>query len=211
MFNIQCLKLAAFAVLFAFSCTTKNPPLPFIGEVDFDEKGDTIQHSIPAFSFENQNGKTITNKDYEGKIYVADFFFTSCGSICPMMTSNLSKIQEEFKDDSEIALLSFTVNPKMDSAKVLKAYAQKYKAIDGKWNFCTGEKYKIYRLAQKGFLLISPEVDVNDSSQFIHDERFNLVDPKGRIRGSYIGTDSAEIEKLINDIKILKDEIHSSE
>jgi protein SCO1/2 len=203
------LPLLALSIL--FSCTTKKAPLPFIGEIDFNEKGDTVYHTIPAFEMINQEGKTITNKDFEGKIYVADFFFTTCGSICPVMTNNLVKVQNEFISDNDIKILSFTVNPETDSVQILKAYANKYGANGSKWSFCTGTKNKIYILAQRGFLLVPPDVDVNDSSQFIHDERFNLVDAKGRIRGTYSGTDSLEVQQLIEDIKTLKDELHSAE
>jgi protein SCO1/2 len=203
------LPLLALSIL--FSCTTKKAPLPFIGEIDFNEKGDTVYHTIPAFEMINQEGKTITNKDFEGKIYVADFFFTTCGSICPVMTNNLVKVQNEFISDNDIKILSFTVNPETDSVQILKAYANKYGANGSKWSFCTGTKNKIYILAQRGFLLVPPDVDVNDSSQFIHDERFNLVDTKGRIRGTYSGTDSLEVQQLIEDIKTLKDELHSAE
>jgi protein SCO1/2 len=202
--------LAVYAILL-FSCTTKKAPLPFIGEIDFNEKGDTVYHTIPAFEMINQEGKTITNKNFEGKIYVADFFFTTCGSICPLMTNNLVKVQNEFINDSTVKILSFTVNPETDSVEILNAYAKKYGAINSKWSFCTGAKNKIYKLAQRGFLLVPPDVDVNDSSQFIHDERFNLVDAKGRIRGTYSGTDSLEVQQLIEDIKTLKDELHSAE
>ena len=208
--RIQCLMLAVFAAAI-FSCTTKKAPLPFIGEIDFDAKGDTVHHTIPTFEMINQEGKTITNKDFEGKIYVADFFFTTCGSICPVMTNNLVKVQNEFMHDKNIKILSFTVNPETDSVQVLRDYAKKYGALSDKWSFCTGSKNKIYKLAQRGFLLVPPDVDVNDSSQFIHDERFNLVDAKGRIRGTYSGTDSIEVQQLIEDIKTLKDELHSAE
>ncbi|MFZ9848265.1 MAG: SCO family protein [Flavobacteriales bacterium] len=201
----------AIAALLLFSCTTEKAPLPFIGEIDFDEKGDTVYHTIPAFEMLNQEGKTITNKDFDGKIYVTDFFFTTCGTICPIMSNNLVRVQNEFINDHTIKILSFTVNPETDSVEILNAYAKKYGAINSKWSLCTGPKNKIYKLAQRGFLLIPPDVDVNDSSQFIHDERFNLVDAKGRIRGTYSGTDSLEVQQLIEDIKTLKDELHSAE
>ena len=121
--RIQCLMLAVFAAAI-FSCTTKKAPLPFIGEIDFDAKGDTVHHTIPTFEMINQEGKTITNKDFEGKIYVADFFFTTCGSICPVMTNNLVKVQNEFMNDKNIKILSFTVNPETDSVQVLRDYAK---------------------------------------------------------------------------------------
>lgn len=192
-----------------FSCK-QNPPLPIFGEVDFDAKGDTVYHTIPAFSFPNQNGKIITEKDYAGKIYVSDFFFTTCGTICPKMTKQLIRVQEEFEDDKDVLILSFTVNPEVDSIAMLKSYAKAFGANENKWNFCTGSKSKLYKLAQKGFLLIKPEVEVNNPSQFLHSEYFNLVDRKGRIRGVYDGTDSTDVSRLIEDIKILKDEDDTS-
>ena len=231
MFNVKCSMLTVLSV-FLFACNNdksagdtlgddsefsgptnqviKKTKLPFIGEIDFDEKGDTLYHTIPSFEMINQDGKAVSNKDYEGKIYVADFFFTTCASICPIMTNNLIKVQKEFINNDNIKLLSFTVNPETDSAQILNAYAKRYGAINTKWNFCTGAKNKIYKLAQRGFLLVPPDVDVNDSSQFIHDERFNLVDAKGRIRGSYAGTDSIEVAQLIEDIKTLINEDNTS-
>ncbi len=203
--------LALLAISILFSCTTKKAPLPFIGEIDFDEKGDTVYHTIPQFSFSNQNGKKISEKDYEGKIYVTDFFFTTCGTICPKMTTQLTRIQEIYKNDNELKLLSFSVNPEIDSISTLKNYAQRFKVIDEKWNLCTGSRASINRLATKGFLVVPIDPNLNDSSQFIHSEMFILVDQIGRIRGSYDGTDSAFVNQLIEDIKTLKDELHSAE
>ena len=163
-------------------------------------------HNIANFSFINQNGKTITQKDYEGKIYVADFFFTTCGSICPKMTTNLEEIQKAFANDPKVMLLSHTVFPETDSVSVLKEYAIKHKVDDSKWNLVTGDKKEIYTMARKSYLAVKlgkPE----ELYDMVHTENFVLVDSKRRVRGFYDGTNKEEVQKLIEDINwLLEDE-----
>jgi len=159
-------------------------------------------HSIADFSFTNQNGKTITQKDYEGKIYVADFFFTTCGSICPKMTNNLVEVQKAFINNPKVMLLSHTVFPETDSVSVLKKYANKNGVIDSKWNLVTGDKKQIYSLARKSYLAVKlgkPE----ELYDMVHTENFVLVDSKRRVRGFYDGTNKEDIERLIEDITFL--------
>ena len=159
-------------------------------------------HSIADFSFTNQNGKTITQKDYEGKIYVADFFFTTCGSICPKMTTNLVEVQKAFVNNPKVMLLSHTVFPETDSVSVLKEYAKKNGVIDSKWNLVTGDKKQIYTMARKSYLAVKlgkPE----ELYDMVHTENFVLVDSKRRVRGFYDGTKKEEIERLIDDINFL--------
>lgn len=159
-------------------------------------------HTIGSFSFINQNGKTITEKDYEGKIYVADFFFTTCGSICPKMTSNMEKVQKAFLDNPKVMLLSHSVTPETDSVPVLKKYAVTKGVDDSKWNLVTGDKKEIYSLARKSYLAVKlgkPE----ELYDMVHTENFVLVDAHKRVRGFYDGTNKEEMKRLIADINWL--------
>ena len=159
-------------------------------------------HKISDFSLTNQNGEIVTQKKYDNKIYIADFFFTTCQSICPIMTKNMKDLQDKLIEDSEILLLSHTVFPEIDSVEVLKKYAIDNSVIDSKWDLVTGDKKEIYDLARKSYLAAKG----NKFSEYdlIHTENFVLIDKKKQIRGFYDGTDKEEINRLINDIKILK-------
>ena len=159
-------------------------------------------HKISDFSLTNQNGEIVTQKKYDNKIYVADFFFTTCQSICPIMTKNMKDLQDKLIEDSGVLLLSHTVFPEIDSVEVLKKYAIDNSVIDSKWDLVTGDKKEIYDLARKSYLAAKD----NDFSEYdiIHTENFVLIDKKKQIRGFYDGTDKEEINRLINDIKILK-------
>lgn len=161
-------------------------------------------HTIDDFSLTNQNGKTITQKDYKDKIYVADFFFTTCQTICPIMTDHMVKIQQELREDADVLLLSHTVTPEIDSVKVLKKYAVKKGVDDKKWNLVTGDKKQIYDLARKSYLVAKD--NPVEEYDLIHTENFVLVDKKKRIRGFYDGTDPEAIEELLKDIQILEKE-----
>jgi protein SCO1/2 len=159
-------------------------------------------HTIADFSFTNQNGKTITQKDYEGKIYVADFFFTTCGSICPIMTTNMIDVQKAFVNNPKVMILSHTVTPEIDSVPVLKKYALEKSVIDSKWNLVTGDKKDIYSMARKSYLAVKlgkPE----ELYDMVHTENFVLVDAERRVRGFYDGTKKEDIQKLIEDIQWL--------
>lgn len=171
--------------------------------VDDAVKHISRDHKISDFHLVNQNGDTITQKNFEGKIYVADFFFTRCQTICPIMTFNMSELQDHYKDDPEIKFLSHSVTPVIDSVSVLRAYADKNNAIDGKWDITTGEKKHIYELARKSYFAVLDEGDGGDQD-FIHTEQFVLVDKKNQIRGFYDGTDASEMERIITDVEILK-------
>ena len=159
-------------------------------------------HKISDFSLTNQNGQIVTQKKYDNKIYVADFFFTTCQSICPIMTKNMKDLQDKLIEDSGVLLLSHTVFPEIDSVEVLKKYAIDNSVIDSKWDLVTGDKKEIYDLARKSYLAAKD----NNFSEYdlIHTENFVLIDKKKQIRGFYDGTDKEEINRLINDIKILK-------
>ncbi|WP_350289250.1 SCO family protein [uncultured Croceitalea sp.] len=161
-------------------------------------------HTIADFELINQNGEIITQKDYQGKIYVADFFFTTCPSICPIMTKNMAQIQHATLEDEEVLLLSHSVTPKIDSVSQLKKYAIEKGVVDTKWNLVTGDKKQIYELARKSYFAVLNDGD-GGPFDMIHTENFILIDKEGRIRGTYDGTNTDEVEKLINDISILKD------
>ena len=162
-------------------------------------------HTIADFKLYNQNGDTITQDFYDGKIYVADFFFTTCQTICPIMTDHMLKIQEELKNDPEVLLLSHTVIPQADSVPQLKKYAMEKGVDDEKWNLVTGDKKQIYELARKSYLAAKSEGDAGPFDM-IHTENFVLVDKEKRIRGFYDGTSPEAIDNLLHDIEILKKE-----
>lgn len=161
-------------------------------------------HTISDFSFTNQNGEIITQKDYEGKVYVADFFFTTCKSICPKMTTNLVEVQKAFVDNPKVKLISFSVMPDIDSVSVLKEYAQQNGVVDSKWNLVTGDKKAIYTMARKSYLAVK-QGRPDEQYDMVHTENFVLVDSKKRVRGFYDGTNKEEIQRLIEDIKWLCD------
>lgn len=181
--------------------------LPIIGEKKLggSEAKDTIYHTIPDFTFVNQYNETISQKTTENKIYVADFFFATCQSICPQMSSQLVHVQKAFEKDTDILILSHTVNPMHDTVEVLKGYAQSYGAEKNKWHFLTGSKKEIYAIAKDGYLINALEDD-GTAEGFLHSELFLLIDKQKRIRGMYDGTDSVAVAKLITDIKLLKQE-----
>ena len=159
-------------------------------------------HKISDFKLTNQNGKEITQADYNDKIYVADFFFTTCQDICPIMTKNMYKLQEELKNDNDILFLSHTVIPEVDTVQQLKKYSIENKVDDSKWNLVTGDKKQIYDLARKSYLAV--EDAEYGEFDMIHTENFMLIDKESQIRGFYDGTNDLEIDKLLKDIEILK-------
>lgn len=160
-------------------------------------------HRIADFSLLNQNGDTITQENYRDKIYVADFFFTTCPTICPIMTANLVEVQAALADNPEILLLSHSVTPEIDSVAQLKKYAIEKGVNDAKWNLVTGDKKQIYELARKSYLAVQEDGD-GGPFDMIHTENFILVDKQRRIRGFYDGTKEEEMDRLLSDIEILK-------
>lgn len=177
-------------------------------QVNYELVDSTIQyqkkyHRIANFSLTNQNGDTITQEFYKDKIYVADFFFTTCRTICPIMTDHMYDIQKETITDPDLLLLSHSVTPEIDTVAQLKRYAKKKLVNASKWNLVTGDKKQIYELARKSYLAVK---DAGSGGPFdmIHTENFMLIDKKQQIRGFYDGTDSEEIERLLEDIKVLK-------
>ncbi len=202
--------LLSFVVLSIVSCNqTSKKQLPVYNPSDFNPElvdrsllNTSENHTVTDFKLINQNGKTITQEDYKNKIYVVDFFFTSCPTICPIMTDNMGKLQKKFIDNSEIMFLSLSVTPKIDSVAVLRKYADNKGVIDAKWNITTGDKKHIYELARKSYFAVVEQGD-GGLQDFIHTPNFILVDKKKQIRGVYDGTDDSEILRLIDDIKIL--------
>ena len=207
-----------FGVLLVFSAITiglfynalkpeKTLPIYNPADVNPELVDSTVQyvskaHTIADFSFVNQNGKKITQKDYEGKVYVADFFFTTCGSICPKMTKNLAEVQAAIKNNPKVMLLSHTVFPETDSVPVLKEYALKHGVIDSKWNLVTGDKKEIYTMARKSYLAVKLGKH-EELYDMVHTENFVLVDQKRRVRGFYDGTKKEDMARLIEDINFL--------
>ncbi|MFT4575843.1 MAG: protein SCO1/2 [Polaribacter sp.] len=192
----------------------RDTTLPFFNSAEFtpewiyeasEEYADI--HAIPAFKFVNQDGQAVTNKTYEGKIYIADFFFTSCPGICPRLAENMGKLQEAFKEDTDIMLLSHSVTPVKDSVSVLKEYAIENNVNSKKWNLVTGGKKEIYSIARQGYFADEDFVKTQDEDAFIHTENFILIDKKGRIRGVYNGTLAIEIDRIVRHIQLLKKEV----
>ena len=165
-------------------------------------------HTVASFSFTSQEGKVITEKDMEGKIYVVEYFFTTCEGICPKLNENMSKVYNEFRGQRDVAFLSHTVHPEVDSVPLLKAYSLKFDADPEQWIFLTGGKHELYDMAVNSYLVAA----VDDTARkevlpdFIHTKYFVLVDKEKRIRGTYDGTSAGSVQQLIGDIKTLRKE-----
>ena len=179
--------------------------LPILGERYVDDNQDTVYHRIAEFSFINQLGDTITNADVEGKIYVADFFFTTCPTICPIMKKEMLRVYEQFKDNPDFKILSHSIDPTHDTQEVLKDYAEKLGVEDAQtWNFLTGDQEKIFEIGQTSYLTTAM-ADQMEPGGFLHSGAILLDDGQGRIRGVYDGTKSDQVDRLLNDIpKLLK-------
>lgn len=176
-------------------------------EKDLARKG--FGHTIQEFSFTDQEGKPYGSKDLKGKIYVAEYFFTTCGTICPRMNAEMQRVQAAYKGEDRFKIVSFTVNPETDSVAQMKMYAEGHQADPKQWHFLTGEKTDLYKLARRSFFVLKPAEAANQGdvgSDFIHTNYFVLVDTQKRIRGYYDGTDSREVDKLIGDVRKLLDE-----
>lgn len=197
-----------------YSVLKPKKSLPIYNPMDVNPEmvDSTIQHigynhTIANFSFTNQNGKTITQKDYEGKIYVADFFFTTCQSICPKMTNNMVWLQNQIKNNPKVLLLSHSVTPDIDSVSVLKEYAIRKGVIDSKWNLVTGNKKEIYFMARKSYLAVKTGKP-SEMYDMVHTENFVLVDAKRQVRGFYDGTNlDGPTEEGVKNVKQLLEDI----
>jgi protein SCO1/2 len=202
----------AFLVAVLSGCAGSQERLPILGEreavskvVDGKRVVDTIYNTIPPFSFINQKGDTITNKDFDGKIYVADFFFTSCPTICPVMKKEMIKVYQKFKGNPEVKILSHTIDPAHDTPEILNKFATDLGVEDLQWQFVTGDKDKIYEIGQ-GSYMVTAKSDSTVAGGYIHSGAFILIDKEKRVRGMYDGTTEAGTKKLIKDIAILLEE-----
>lgn len=210
MFGLVLLGLSAVIIYLFYDALQPKKMLPVYqpSMVDRSLVDSTLHykkkyHTIADFSLVNQNGDTITQENYKDKIYVADFFFTTCPTICPVMTKNMGEIQEAILDDPDIMLLSHSVTPVIDTVAQLKRYSLEKGVIDSKWNLVTGDKKQIYELARKSYLAVKDDGD-GGPYDMIHTENFILVDKEKRIRGFYDGTNREDIDRLLSDLKILK-------
>ncbi len=201
-----------FIALLFGACKSNNKTLPVYGDRRIETKivngqtiTDTVYQTIPPFRFINQYGDSISDKNLAAKIYVADFFFTSCPSICPGMQRNMLDVYNAFKADSDIKILSYTIDPKYDSVPVLKKYADKLGVSGNMWWFLQGKKADTYRIAEKNYL-VGVGQDSTAAGGYVHQGWFVLIDKQKRVRGSYDGTKPQEVAQLIADIKILKTE-----
>lgn len=211
-------RVIILGLIFLISCKKEKKidkvnTLPFFNSAIFTPEWldeDTAEykniHTISDFNLINQDGQRVSRQTYEGKIYMADFFFVSCPGICPVLEKNMSKIQEKFKNDDLVLLLSHTVMPVKDSVPLLKQYALDNEIDSKKWNLVTGDKKQIYDLARKSYFADEDFVKTKNEDAFIHTENFVLIDKKGRIRGVYNGTLALETKRLISHIEILKKE-----
>lgn len=210
LFGIVMLGLSAVIVYLFYNALQPKKMLPIYqpSMVDKSLVDSTLHytkkyHKVADFALLNQNGDTITQENYKDKIYVADFFFTTCLTICPIMTKNMTEIQDALLDDPNIMLLSHSVTPEIDTVAQLKRYALEKGVVDSKWNLVTGDKKQIYELARKSYLAVKNDGD-GGPFDMIHTENFILVDKEKRIRGFYDGTNREDIDKLLEDIKILE-------
>jgi protein SCO1/2 len=183
----------------------KYEKLPVYNSIPSSTVEDKNPHFIQTFTLTNQDEKTFSDAGVNNKIYVADFFFTSCTSACPKMTKSLVLVQNALSSDNDVQIISFTVDPETDSAQRLKWYAGVFKIDPGKWNLLTGSKKEIYRLARESFFVSASDGD-GGSGDFIHSDKLVLVDKQKQIRGYYTGTDESSVEQLIYDIKKLENE-----
>ncbi|MCO6478067.1 MAG: SCO family protein [Phaeodactylibacter sp.] len=196
--------LAFMTVLILLGCKPEEKPLPILSKKE-EVNGEMVYQQIPDFAFIGQDSNRVSNATFAGKAYVADFFFTSCPTICPVMTRNMLKIYERFQDSAELLLLSHTIDPKRDSVGRLAQYARNLGVRSGKWFFVTGDKDEIYAIADDYFNVVIEDPTLPDG--FDHSGRFVLVDPQRHIRAYCQGTDSVAVKKFMEDIETLLDEI----
>ena len=186
---------------FFWSCSQEKK-LPFLGPKSVNAKGDTLYHQIPTFRFLNQDSVWVSEKEVEGKIYVADFFFTTCPTICPKMKTQMLRIYERYKERNDVRIISHSIDPEFDNTSVLKDYANRLHVEAPKWNLLTGDKAAIYKLGQKSYL-VSAQEDANEAGGFVHSGAFILVDKNRHVRGIYDGTVETEVNHLLEDMEIL--------
>jgi protein SCO1/2 len=199
--RLKIIVLNFLVALLAFSCSQEKK-LPFLGPKQVNAQGDTVYHQIPSFRFLNQDSVFVSEKDVEGKVYVADFFFTTCPTICPKMKTQMLRIYERYKDRDEVRIISHSIDPDFDTPNVLKDYATRLQVKAPKWNLLTGDKAAIYQLGQKSYM-VSAQEDPNEAGGFVHSGAFILVDKNRHVRGIYDGTVEAEVNHLLEDMEVL--------
>jgi protein SCO1 len=198
----------AITTLILFGCIEKrDQPLPVYGERTFNGK-DTVYHTIAKFKFIDQDSSVVTNETFKGKIYVTDFFFTSCRTICPIMKTQMLRVYEKVENDPEVMILSHTIDPEYDTVQLLHDFADRLGVKSSKWHFVTGEKDSIYDIAQKSYFSTAM-ADATEPDGFIHSGAFLLIDKDQRIRGKYDGTNEDDVNRLLDDIDRLKKEDES--
>lgn len=204
--SIHSVAVCLVSLILLNGCGQKEETLPVLGRSQVVEKEvngktvkDTLPHRIPAFSFTDQKGREVTHKTFDENIYVADFFFTSCPTICPTMTEQMHRVYEKYEDEEKVRFLSHTVDPKRDTPATLKAYADKLDIDHDKWRFVTGNMDSIYRVGKKGYMA-SARKDSTAPGGFLHSGQFFLIDEKRQIRGIYNGTKKKSVDKLIEDM-----------
>ena len=189
----------------AYNQFTNEKPereLLYFGPIKKEEDSTVVYHSVADFSFLDQDSNIVTPATFEGKIYVTDFFFTTCETICPIMSKQMQRVVKTFEKEPRVAFLSHTVEPEYDSVSILKDYAKEHEADSKVWHFVTGPKPELYNMARESYFLVDSHGD-GGPDDFIHTERFALIDMDQHIRGYYDGTDSADVDKLINEMKLL--------
>lgn len=198
--------------LLAISCGSKNERLPVLGRreiknvsVEGGIKADTIFHTISDFSFTNQDGDIVTQDTFKDKIYIADFFFTTCPTICPIMKTQMLRVYEKYKDSPDILILSHTIDPKHDSVAVLHEFAEKLGVSSNTWHFVTGDQDEIYDIGQNSYMVTARE-DLDEPGGYLHSGAFLLIDKERRVRGIYDGTKAEKVDILMKDIEKLREE-----
>jgi protein SCO1/2 len=216
LISISLALLAAGVLVYAFFIHDNKKPIRYLavfGPKEYESKNgktDTTFHTVRDFHFINQDGKAVSQQDLTGSVYVTDFFFTTCHSICPIMSNQMERIYTKYKGNPEVKFLSHTVDPEIDTVQQLKAYALKHNADSRQWLFVTGEKKELYDVARTDYFLDAQQGD-GGPDDFIHTQNFALIDKDKRIRGYYDGTDSTDIDQLMKDIDLLLMEYHYRE
>ncbi len=200
-YAISCLLLSAYSLLL-ISCVSKEKQLPIYGQREL-VGSDTVYHKIAPFTFVDQDSAAVTNETFKDKIYVADFFFTSCRTICPIMKTQLVRVYELTKDMDDVLLLSHTIDPEYDTVALLHDFAKRLGVETKRWHFVTGVKDSIYKVAQTSYFATAME-DKTEPDGFIHSGAFLLIDKQGRIRGKYDGTKEEDVNRLVSEIKMLR-------
>ncbi|MFC3415587.1 SCO family protein [Algoriphagus hitonicola] len=202
------LMVPVLIVLFLKSFGQNQYDLPVFYQTGIDDPfgecpvTDTTQHYIPEFSFLNQEGNSVGRSEMEGKITIVDFFFTSCPSICPVMSKEMERVNDMFRDEDQVRIMSISIDPEYDTPEILREYAERHGANPGKWDFLSGPKDETYDLARCGFAL--PTLDgKGNPDDFVHSDKFILIDEQGRIRGYYSGTNREDVDLLMLEAKVL--------